>query len=142
LEFRETKYEHLVHKGNALTRLARCDEALVSLAAAQAMFPDGRDEVDILITRSNCLIALGQYDEAYHSASQVLGLGNEDLATLAMQYMADSRMWQSRISEALRLYLAIWKRLPSRFVQQGLIESRINNVQSYIEKARRLGTLS
>jgi tetratricopeptide (TPR) repeat protein len=133
-EFQQRKYEHLVRRGNALTRLARCDEALDSLAAAHAMLPDGKDEVDILITRSNCQIALQRYNEAYDSASKVKDHGNEEMATLAMQYMGDCRMFQSRVSEALDLYIAIRMKLPSRFVQREQIENRISNTIAYIEK--------
>lgn len=135
-EFRDWKYAILVHKGQALTRLARCDEALSAFNEAQAIYPNGEYETDMLISRSNCLTALGRYDEAYDKASQVLARGNEEMATLAMQYMADCRMWQGKVQESLELYRDLLKRLPCRLVQEEQVQAGIRNGMAYLEKFR------
>jgi tetratricopeptide (TPR) repeat protein len=133
-DFQIWKYKHLAYKGSALIWLARPDDALAALAEAHAMFPDGERETAILIDQANCLMALDRYDEAYQSASQVLSRGDEEMATLAMQHMAECRMWQSRVPEALELYLAIQKRLPCRLVQEERIQTGIKNAMAYLEK--------
>jgi tetratricopeptide (TPR) repeat protein len=133
-EFRSWKYKHLAYKGSALVWLARLDDALAALAQAHAMFPDGERETAILIDQSNCLLALDRYDEAYAAASQVLSRGDGEMATLAMQDMAECRMWQSRVPEALELYVAVQKRLPCRLVQEERIQKGITNAMAYLEK--------
>jgi tetratricopeptide (TPR) repeat protein len=116
------KYKHLAYKGSALIWLARPAEALVSLAEAHTMYPDGEREAAILIDKTNCLMALGRYDEAYNAASHVLNRGEEEMATLAMQYMAECRLWQGRMPEAGKLYMEIQKRLPCRLVNEKRIK--------------------
>lgn len=138
-DFQDSKYEHLVHKGRALTRLARCDDALSSFDSAHMMCPNGKYEANILIDRSNCLMALRRYDEAYDAASAVLSFRDDDLATLAMQYMAECRMWQSRVQESLALYRDLLKRLPCRLVQENHIQAGIKNGMTYLEKLHPLG---
>jgi hypothetical protein len=71
---------------------------------------------------------------AYAAASRVLNRGDEEMATLAMQRMAECRMWQSRVPEALELYAAIQKRLPCRLVQEERIQTGIKNAMAYLEK--------
>lgn len=138
-DFQIWKYKHLAYKGSALIWLARPDDALTVLAEAHAMYPDGERETAILIDQANCLMALKWYDEAYKSASQVLGRSDEEMATLAMQHMAECRMWQSRVPEALELYIAIQKRLPCRLVQGERIQTGITNAMAYLEKLRPQG---
>jgi len=138
-DFRIWKYKHLAYKGSALIWLARPDEALASLASAHTMYPDGERETAILIDQANGLMALDRYDEAYSAASRVLNRGDEELATLAMQFMAECRMWQSRVPEALELYIAIQKRLPCRLVQEERIQTGITNAMAYLEKLRPQG---
>jgi tetratricopeptide (TPR) repeat protein len=133
-DFRIWKYLHLAYKGSGLLWLARPSEALKSLASAHAMFPDGERETAILIDQANCLLALDRYDEAYHAASQVLSRGDEEMATLAMRYMAECRMWQKRVEEALAVYRDILKRLPCRLVQEERIQTGIKNAMAYLEK--------
>jgi tetratricopeptide (TPR) repeat protein len=133
-DFQIWKYKHLAYKGSALIWLAQPDEALVSLAKAHVMYPDGVRETAILVDQANCLMALDRYEEAYKAASQVLSRGDEEMATLAMQYMAECRMWQSRVPEALKLYAAIQKRLPCRLVQEERIQTGIKNAMAYLEK--------
>lgn len=133
-DFQIWKYKHLAHKGSALIWLARPKEALDSLSEAHRMYPDGERETAILIDQSNCLLALDRYDEAFNAASLVLSRGDEEMATLAMQYMADCRMWQSRVPEALELYVAIQKRLPCRLIQEERIQTGIKNAIAYLEK--------
>jgi tetratricopeptide (TPR) repeat protein len=128
------KYKHLAYRGDALTGLARCNEALESLNEAHTLFPDGERETAILIDQSNCLLGLDRYEDAYVAASLVLNRGDEEMATLAMQYMAECRMWQSRVPEALEWYAAIQKRLPSRLVQEERIQKGITNAMAYLEK--------
>jgi tetratricopeptide (TPR) repeat protein len=133
-DFLVWKYKHLAYRGDALTGLARCDEALESLSEAHSMFPDGERETAILIDQSNCLLALDRYEDVYAAASQVLNRGDEEMATLAMQDMAECRMWQSRVPEALELYAAVLKRLPYRLVQEERIQKGITNAMTYLEK--------
>jgi tetratricopeptide (TPR) repeat protein len=138
-DFLVWKYKHLAYRGDALTGLARCDEALESLNEAHTLFPDGERETAILIDQSNCLLALDRYEDAYAAASQVLNRGDEEMATLAMQDMAECRMWQSRVPEALELYAAIQKRLPCRLVQEERIQKGITNAMTYLEKSLPMG---
>jgi tetratricopeptide (TPR) repeat protein len=133
-DFLDWKYDHLFFKGQALVRLARYDEALCAFDAAHSIYPEGHFETNTLIERSNCFVAFGRYGEAYDTASQVLNRGDEEMATLAMQYMAECRMWQSRVPEALELYAVIQKRLPCRLVQEERIQTGIKNAMTYLEK--------
>jgi tetratricopeptide (TPR) repeat protein len=135
-DFQIWKYKHLAYKGSALVWLARPDEALMSLAAAHAMYPDGEREAAILIDQTNCLMALGRYDEAYNAASQVLNRDEEEMATLAMQYMAECRLWQERIPEAGKLYMDIQKRLPCRLVSEKRIKEGMSQCIASLEKVR------
>lgn len=139
-DFRVWKYKHLAYKGTALIGLARPEEALAVLSAAHTMYPDGERETAILIDQANCLLALDRYDEAFDVARQVLDRGDEDMATLAMQYLAECRMWQSRVPEALELYSALQKRLPCRLVQEERIRTGIKNAMAYLEKRNPRGT--
>jgi len=133
-DLQDWRYEHLFLRGRSLTYLGRCEEALCALDAAHTASVDGKHETDMLIDRSNCLLALSRYDEAYEAASLVLPRGDEEMATLAMQYMAECRMWQSRVPEALEIYAAIEKRLPCRLVQEERIQTGIMNAMAYLEK--------
>jgi tetratricopeptide (TPR) repeat protein len=135
-DFRDWKYEHLFLKGQSLVELARYDEALSEFDEARTIYPDGELETNMLIERSNCLLALSRYDETYGTASLILARGDEEMATLALQYMAESRMWQARASEALELYVAVQRRLPSRFVQEQRIKIGMKNAIAYLEKHR------
>lgn len=132
--FQDWKYEVLFLKGRALTGLARCDEALRVFDEAHSLCPEGRFETDILLDRSNCLLYLARYDEAYDAANQILTRGDEEKATLALQYMAECRMWQSRVPEALKLYVDIRKRLPSKLVEEERIETGFKNALARLEK--------
>ncbi len=138
-DFQDWKYECLFLKGRSLTRLARCDEALRAFDEAHSLYADGRFETDMLLDRSNCLSYLARYDEAYDAASQVLNRGEEERATLALQYMAECRMWQSRLPEALKLYAAIRKRLPCRLVQEQRVETGFKNAMARLEKLHHQG---
>jgi len=130
------KYEHLVYKGRSLGRLGRYVEALDALDAGHRMCPQGKYETDILIARSNCLMALDRYDESFDAARQTLNRGDEEMATLGMQYMAECRMWQGRVQESLEIYSAIQKRLPCRFIEEERIQEGIRNGVAYLERLR------
>jgi tetratricopeptide (TPR) repeat protein len=134
--FRDWRYEHLFYKGRSLVQLARYDEALGAFDEAHRVYPEGDFEVDMLIERSNCFLALRRFSEAYDTASQVLAWGDEEMSTLAMQHMAECRMRQSRVPEALELYAAIQKRLPCRLVQEERIQIGIQNAMAYLERLR------
>jgi tetratricopeptide (TPR) repeat protein len=138
-DFRIWKYKHLAYKGSALVGLARCEEALYALKEAHDMYPDGERETAILIDQSNCLLALDQYDEAYNAASRVLNRDDGEMAVLATQYMAECRMWQARVPEALRLYTDVQKRLPCRLVEEERIRGGIAKCMAYLEKVRPQG---
>jgi len=131
--FLDWRYEHLYLKGRCFVRLKRCDEALDAFDAAHAIDPEGEFETDMLIERANCLLFSGQFDEAYNIASQVLSRGDNDMATLAMQYMAECRLWQRKPREALELYASIQKKMPSAFVQEERIQKGIKNAMEQLE---------
>jgi tetratricopeptide (TPR) repeat protein len=135
-DFRFWKYRHFAYKGNALTWLARPREALIALDSAHAMDPNGDRETAILTDKANCLLALDRYQEAYDAASRVLGRGDEEMATLAMNYMAECRMWQKRWQEALSLYAALQKRLPCRLVQTERVEACIKSAEARFKRDR------
>lgn len=135
-DWRFWKYQHLAWKGRALTRLARCEEALIALGLAHEMDPNGNRETAILISQANCLSALNRCEEAYDAARQVLGRGDEEMATLAVQYMADCRMWQKRPNEALVLYADLQKRLPCRLVDKKVVKASMKKAKSLIKENR------
>lgn len=87
----------------------------------------------MLIERSNCFIAFGRYGEAYDTASQVLARDDAEMATLAMQYMAECDLGLGRDSEALKLYVEIETRLPSSLIQEERIQTGIKNAMTYLE---------
>ncbi len=140
-DFQDWKYEYLALKGRSLTRLMRCDEAIRAFDEARNMYAEGKFETDMLLDRSNCLLYLARYDEAYKTANQVLPRGDEEMATLAMQYMAECRLRQSKIPEALELYAAIQERLPCRLVQEERIQAGIKNAIAYLEKRSPTGNV-
>lgn len=133
-DFRDWKYEHLFLKGRSLVQLARYDEARCVFDSAHGIEPDGKFETLMLIERSNCFIAFGRYGEAYDTASQVLARGDYEMATLAMQYMAECDLGLGRASDALRLYAEIGTRLPCSLVQEERIQTGIKNAMTYLEK--------
>lgn len=139
-DFQDWKYEHLFLKGRSLVQLARYEDALCAFDAANGINPEGKFETDMLIERSNCFLALSRYDEAFNTAAEVLPRDDEDYATLAMQYMAEGRMWQSRVREALEIYSALQKRLPCRLVEEERIGTGIKNAMAYLEKHSPRGT--
>jgi tetratricopeptide (TPR) repeat protein len=132
--FHEEKYEHLAYKGSALIGLRRPQDALAVLDQAHRMNPEGRRETAILIDQANWLLALDRYDESYDAANRVLCRGDEEMATLAMQYMAECRMWQGRVPEALKIYSEIRKRLPNRLVPEDRIQLGMERAISFLEK--------
>jgi tetratricopeptide (TPR) repeat protein len=146
------KYRCLVSKGNALTALKRPKEALECLEAAHDLFPNGacgsdecersvirQREPSIQIARANCLLALDRFEDSYHSAKEASEARDMDMAALGLQYMAECRLWQARVPEALRIYLELKKRLPSKFVDEGRINRGIANCMNYLEKQRPSG---
>lgn len=148
-DMRIHKYRLCLFKGEALIHLYCATEALEWLDQAHALYPTertARDEIErrifgwvepnIQVNRANCLLALGRFDEAFDAASQVLRKNDGDFATLALQYMAECRVWQGREEEALRIYADLKKKLPCRLVDEGRIEKCIANCVSYLEKRR------
>jgi tetratricopeptide (TPR) repeat protein len=148
-DFRIHKYQLCFFKGKALVRLRRVTEALDWLDRAHAMYPSedsARDESERLIfcwvepsvqiERANCLLTLDRFEEAFEAAKEVTQSDDSDLATFARQYMAECRLWQSRVPEALELYADLKKRLPCRLVQEDRIERGITNCMNYLEKRR------
>ena len=111
-EFQINKYQLLAYRGSALVFLGRREEALVSLTEAHMMYPDGERETDILFDQANCMNELKKYREAYCLLEQVLKRESGEMATLAMQYMADCCMGLGKVSEALKLFADILKKLP------------------------------
>src|SRR6185437_7415737 len=133
-DFLDWKYDQLFLRGRCLVKLVRCQEALVAFDLARAIESDGKNETDMLIDRSNCLMALDRFDEAYDLASRVLDRDDVELTTLALQYMAECRLWQGRAHEALELYATLQKRLPSKFVDEERIQKGISSAITHLEK--------
>jgi tetratricopeptide (TPR) repeat protein len=133
-DFQDLKYEHLFYKGRSLTRLTRCNEALEAFEEAQLIHADGKFETDMLIARSNCLMFLKRYEDAYDAAKRATERDDEDLATLALEYMADSRMMQGRVREALATYIELQRKLPCKHVDEESVRTRINRAVAYLEK--------
>ena len=69
------------------------DTTLDVLGKAHQMSTDGRCETAIAIDQANCLLALDRYDDSYNAASRALNTSDEEMKTLAMQYMAECTMW-------------------------------------------------
>jgi tetratricopeptide (TPR) repeat protein len=154
-DFRVHKYQLCLFKGQALSRLRRATEALEWLDRAHALYPSedsAGDETQRLIfgwvepliqsNRANCLIGLDRFDEAFEAASQVLKKNDGDLATFALQQMAECRVWQGRVPEALRLYADLKNRPPSRLVEEDRVEKGISNCMNYLEKRHPSNKLS
>ena len=148
-DFRVHKYQLCFFKGKALERLNRWDEALEWLDKAHSMYPDEASspdetvrqifswaEIEILFNKARCLMGLKQFDEAYELSKQAYELAEGDTKTVAMQYMADCRMWQGRVTESLRLYLDIQKRPPCVSVRAECIQDRISSCIDYLEKCK------
>jgi tetratricopeptide (TPR) repeat protein len=133
-DFQDWKYEHLFLKGQCLVRLNSIDEALCAFEAAHSMDAEGHLEPAMLIERANCYLARGRFTEAYELASQVQCCGDEEISTLAMQYMSECLLGQRRVEEALKLYRDLQKRLPCRLVDEARIETGIRNGIAYLEK--------
>ena len=133
-DYKDWLYEQLVLKGNALTRLARCGEALTALDEANAVLPGGKYEALILVNRANCLMANDDYENAFISAEAATTKGDVDLAALGMLQMAECRMWQRRVPEALALYLKLEKQLPKTHVNAGRMRAGITNAIAFLEK--------
>lgn len=151
-DFRIHKYQLCLSKGQALIRLRRVKEALDWLDTAHALYPSedsARDETERLIVgwvepliqsnRSNCLIGLDRFDEAFEAAGQVLRTTDGDLATFALQQMAECRIWQGRVPEALEIYADLKKRMPCRLVDADRVETGIINCMNYLEQRRPVG---
>jgi hypothetical protein len=119
--------------------LANFEGALHYLDLAHSMFPEGVRETAILIDQANCLLALNLCEEAYQAASKVPSRSDEDMATLALQYMAECRMWQKKIPEALNLYFEVQQRLPCRLIDEERIQTGITTGLAQLEKAASQG---
>ncbi len=133
-DFQVCKYEYLAYKGRSLTYLGKYEEALILLDHAHRMYPEGAREVDILIDQASCMMSLKQYEAAYLTANQVCKWGNAELESLAILYMAESRMGQGMVQESLKLYSDLLERLPCKFVQEDRIKAGIKIGMEYLEK--------
>jgi tetratricopeptide (TPR) repeat protein len=148
-DMRIHKYRLLLFKGEALLHLRLVVEALEWLDRAHRLYPTiestssvqeakifGWVEPSIQIKRANCLLGLDRYEDSFHAAEEVMKFHDAELATLALQYMAECRVWQGRVPEALGLYADLKKRLPCRLIDEDRIEKGIANCASYLEKRR------
>lgn len=148
-DFRAHKYDLCLYKGMALERLSRWNEALEWLEKAHTMYPNEASapdqdmlqhfrlaETEILFNKARCMMGLKRFDEAYEFSKQTYELAESDTKTVAMQYMADCRMWQGRVMESLNLYLDIQKRPPCVSVRAECIQDRISSCIDYLEKCK------
>ena len=133
-EYKDWLYDQLVLKGNALIRLARCAEALGVLEEATAVLPGGRYEADILVCRASCLIAMEDYENAFIAAEAAKNKGDIELAARGLLQMAECRMWQRRIPEALALYIELEKQLPKKYVDANRVQTGISRAVAFMEK--------
>jgi len=144
---RTQRYQLFLFKGQALISLRRPADALESLDKAHALYPSpdstqsedqrrifGWVEPSIQINRANCLFSFDRFEEAFQAAAEVLRWTDGDLATFARQYMAECRLAQGRVSEALEIYADLKKRLPCRLVDEARVEKEITNCMDYLEK--------
>jgi tetratricopeptide (TPR) repeat protein len=151
-DFRIHKYQLCHFKGKALIRLKRAKEGLDWLDTGHVLYPSeesARDETElriigwvepsIQINRANCLMGLDRFEEAFQAATEVLRWTDGDLATLARQHMAECRVWQGRVPEALEIYSDLKKRLPCRLIDEDRIQQGITNCMNYLEKRRQSG---
>ena len=145
-DFRISKFQLYLIKGHALAWLKRAEEALRWLDEAKALYPtkeSAADEVeraildwaepDLQVARSNCLIGLGHFEEAYAAAALVLQCNDGDWASFALQQMAECRAWQGREVEALRIYADLKKRLPCRIVDEQRVDEGMANCVKRLE---------
>ncbi len=148
-DMRIHKYILCLFKGEALLHLRRTLDALEWLDRAHELYPtiestssteEGQIfawvEPNIQINRANCLLAFDRYEESFQAAEQVLKFDKADLVTFAMQYMAECRVWQRRVPEALDIYAKLKQRLPCRLVDESRIDQGISNCMAYLEKQR------
>jgi tetratricopeptide (TPR) repeat protein len=148
-DMRIHKYILCLFKGEALLHLHRTVEALEWLDRGHELYPtietasstEERQifawvEPNIQINRANCMLAFDRYEESFQAAEQVLKFDKADLATFAMQYMAECRLWQRRVPEALEIYAKLKKRLPCRLVDESRIQQGIDNCMTYLGKQR------
>jgi len=148
-DMRVHKYRLCLFKGDALLHLRRPEQALEWLDRGHELYPTieagssaeerqifGWVEPNIQINRANCLLAFDRYEESFQAAEQVRKFDKPDLATLAMQYMAECRVRQCRVPEALEIYSRLKERLPCRLVDESRIREGISNCMSYLEKQK------
>jgi tetratricopeptide (TPR) repeat protein len=141
------KYRLCFLKGKALTRLRYAAEALEWLDNAHSLFPVierarnvdekgifGWVEPSLQLERANCFMCLDRFEDSYRAAEEALNHDSGDLAAFALQYMAECRVWQKRVPEALALYSQLKKHLPNRLVDEERIQTGITNCMSYLEK--------
>lgn len=133
-DYKDWLYDQFVLKAHALTRLARCAEALAVLDEAIAVLPGGRYEASILVCRSNCLMATHDYENAFIAAEAATTKGEAELAATGMLQMAECRMWQRRVPEALALYLQLEKELPRKYIDANRVQTGITRAIAFLEK--------
>jgi tetratricopeptide (TPR) repeat protein len=133
--YRDWLYHQLVLKANALTRLARHAEALGVLDEAIALIPGGKYEADLLVNRANCLMAMDDYENAFITAKAASTKADAELAALGMLQMAESRLWQRRVPEAMALYLQLEKQLPRKYVDANRVQEGIARATALLEKS-------
>jgi len=114
--------------------MARCSEALTVLDEAGIVLPDGKHEAQILVNRANCLMAKDDFDNAFIAAEAATRRGDAQLAAFAMLQMAECRMWQGRVPEALTLYVRLEEQLPSKFVDLDRVQIGKARATAFLEK--------
>lgn len=72
----------------------------------------------------------------FNTARQAASGSDEELAILALQYMAECRLWQKRASEALTIYLELQKKLPCVDVDEERIQTRIKNAMHFSKNSQ------
>ena len=79
-------------------------------------------------------MALDRYEEAFEAASVVTKMEGSELTLSALLYMADSRMLQCRVSEALQIYLSVRAKLPNKHADPERVARGVERTIAFLEK--------
>jgi tetratricopeptide (TPR) repeat protein len=133
-------------KGRALDWLNRHSEALEALEHAEGIFPSDREMCDetelslvnsvmpsLLITKASCFLTLDQLQASFDAALRVREFDSPDWSILALQYMAESRAWQGRTQDALKLYAELIPQLPCSLVDEARVRKGMANCMLRLE---------
>jgi len=139
-EFLSDRFDNLAYKGKALRFLSRWREALVSLKAARGMFPKEEEIIDqdtrlhvqrmiseIMRNEIHCYVGLEDFERAYAISQELWQRENGEEKTLALHYMAVSKIGLGHLREALVLLTRLEQSLPSRLIDEQAVRREIQD---------------